>query len=157
MLVPYALALVLGAPTGAAAQDAGELISRGVTLREQGRDEEAAELFAQAVAIEATPRALAQLGLAEQALGRWADAEAHVQLALDASDDRWIRARRTVLEQALRVIASHLGNLEVRSNRPATLRIDGRVAAELPLDEPVRLPVGRVEIEVVAGTRSIRR
>ena len=47
----------------------------------------------------AAPRTLAQIALAEQALGRFVDAEAHLREAL-AADDAFIRRHRRLLETA---------------------------------------------------------
>src|SRR4051812_7480565 len=71
------LALILAAGLGMsnaaqAAADALELLREGVSLRREGRDEEALQRFQRAYEIGHGGRALAQIGLAEQALGRWA-------------------------------------------------------------------------------------
>src|SRR5262245_7061850 len=61
------------------------LIKSGVSLREQGKDEAALREFQRAHELSRAPRALAQIALAEQALGRWIDAEAHLEEALTAA------------------------------------------------------------------------
>jgi len=63
-------------------------ISRGVALRRQGRDASALEVFQSAWRSSRAPRALAQVALAEQALGRWVAAEAHLVEALAAAGYR---------------------------------------------------------------------
>ena len=138
-------------PPRAEAQSAEALLSSGVRARARGHDEEALSLFRRAYEIDASPRALAQIALAEQALGSWADAESHLDEALRRRSDRWIHRNERVLEEALEEIRSHLGELVVGCNlAEAELAIDGRVIAALPLVEPLHLPVGRVEIEVRA-------
>src|SRR6185295_19111982 len=61
------------APVAAAGSDAHAdaeaLLQHGVELRRQGRDREALEEFQHAAAIKRTPRAVAQIGMAEVALG----------------------------------------------------------------------------------------
>src|SRR5580704_12825575 len=66
------------------------LIAEGIALREQGRDREALELFVRAAALAASPRATAQIGLAQQALGHWVEAEAGLRTALEQGTDPWI-------------------------------------------------------------------
>ena len=86
-------------------------------LRGEGRDLEALALFRQAYEAEPSARALAQMALAEQALGRWAHAREHLVEALESSE-RWIARRRPILERARRDIESHLGRLAVVSDIP---------------------------------------
>lgn len=142
----------------AAAQSADELIDEGVRLRGRGDDARALELFEEAYRVEPSLRALAQRALAEQALGRWVDAEAHLMDAL-AGDDRWVASRREVLDEALVEIRSHLGRLIVEANvAEGELFADGHSIARLPLADAVRLPAGTVEIELRSpGHRSARR
>src|SRR5437868_5098645 len=93
------LALVLAGSAGAArADDADALIKQGVELRRARRDREALERFRRAYDLAPTPRALAQMGLAEQALSRWVDAESHLGRALEIAEDAWIAKYRTTLE-----------------------------------------------------------
>jgi hypothetical protein len=128
-----------------------ELIRQGVALREQGKDLEAAEVFRAAYTRFRTPRARAQLGLAEQALGRWVDAEANLLGALDAGTDAWIGANRAALEQALSVIRQHLGSLEVMVDVPGTeVLVDGRKVGQTPLERPLRVVAGTVIVQVQA-------
>ncbi|MBX3275756.1 MAG: PEGA domain-containing protein [Sandaracinaceae bacterium] len=137
----------------AAAQDACDAachLERGLTARAGGDDETAATHFEAAVALEPTPRALAQLALAQQALGRWVDAEAHLVRALAAADP-WITDHRRVLEGALETIREHLGTLVVTSGvRGARLRVNGRDAGTLPLAAPISVEVGTAVVDVEA-------
>ena len=66
------------------------LISEGIALRKRGRHQEALRKFREAHKLEATPRAAAQLGLCEQALGQWVEGEDHLEEALKAAKDPWI-------------------------------------------------------------------
>jgi hypothetical protein len=58
------------------------LIRRGIELRKAHDDPGAVPYFQKAYDLVHTPRAARQPGLAEQALGRWEDAEQHVREAL---------------------------------------------------------------------------
>ncbi len=86
----------------AAAGDPAELLIRqGVELRKKGKNAAAVERFQQAYDLAHTARAAAQLGLCEQALERWVDADAHLAEAL-ASSDPWIERQRTILGPVLK-------------------------------------------------------
>jgi len=152
LLAPsYAVAQPAPATPAAASDDPEALVQRGVDLREAGRDEEALALFEQAWSRSQSPRARAQVALAEQALGRWVLAEAHLAEALGAQRDPWIRRNRTALEGALRVIQQHLGSVEVRGGVPgAQVEINGRAVGVLPLTEVLRVVVGSVTLRVSA-------
>src|SRR5689334_14201627 len=63
-------------------ESADRLLKRGVELRKAGKDDEALEAFRAAYTSRPSPRAQAQIGLAEQALGRWGDAERDLSEAL---------------------------------------------------------------------------
>src|SRR6185312_3741828 len=67
--------LALGWAAPARADDPDALIDQGLELREHGKDADALALFERAYSASPTPRAKAQIALAEQALGRWAAAE----------------------------------------------------------------------------------
>lgn len=132
------------------AADADALIDRGVERRRAGDDAGALELFASAWEAGHTPRARAQMALAEQALGHFVDAEAHLLEALAATDDEWITLRREDLGRALEAIQLRLGYLEVRGGvEGADLRLDGRSVGTLPIDAPIRLAAGSYRLEVV--------
>jgi hypothetical protein len=142
--------------TTARAQDADALIKQGVELRREGKDQEALAQFRQAFDVTPTPRALAQIGLAEQALGRWVEAEAHVTKALEAAQDPWIAKYRDTLSQSRARIAEHLGTLSVSGGQEgAELRLDGQTVGTLPSARALRLPVGAVALEVVANGRVV--
>jgi tetratricopeptide (TPR) repeat protein len=141
---------LLAAPSIAGAQR-GDLISQGISLREQGRDEEALALFERAYADTQAPRALAQVALAQQALGRFVEAEANLEQALTSADDAFIRRNREHLEGALGEIRERLGDLTVAGGVDgAEIFIGGQAVGVLPLDAPVRVVAGSVAIEVRA-------
>jgi hypothetical protein len=148
------LALALRASTARAQTptvDVDALVQEGVALRQAGRDDEAAAVFAHAVVARREGRTLAQLSQAEQALGRWVDADAHLREALTYRDEPWIVRNREALESALAVIDGRVGSLLVRGGPAgATVHVDGRRVATLPMEAPARVRAGRVAVEVAA-------
>ena len=149
-----ALALLLtAAPAGAASakDDADAAIARGVALRRQGEDARALEEFQRAKAAWPSPRASAQVGLALQALGRWAEAESEIEAAIHEEQDPWILKNRSTLEGALDVIRQHVGRLEILgSPEGAEIFVEQRRVGVLPLRQPVRVTAGTVGLEVRA-------
>ena len=155
-VLPIAIAAVLASaalasPARAGSSDEAEAdaaIKRGVELRRHAKDQEALEEFRKAYALVKSARALAQIGLAEQALGRWADAENDLGEAMASKTDPWIRKNLSTLNGAVDVIRKHLGSLDVIGPAGAELLIDGRSAGTLPLSKPARVPIGSLTIEV---------
>jgi hypothetical protein len=148
-----ALALIAAAGPARAATDAQEserLISEGVALRQAAKDTEALAAFARAFELSHDPKARAQMALAEQALGQWVPAEAHLEEAL-AADSPWIAKHRTDLSGALVDIQSHLGTLEVLGGTSgAEVQVNGQVVGRMPLAKPLRVPAGTLALEVTA-------
>ncbi|HEX3697213.1 MAG TPA: PEGA domain-containing protein [Polyangia bacterium] len=145
------LLLVLGFCQTAIAADADLLIREGIELRRHGDDAAALARFRKAHQLDHAPRSLAQIGLAEQALGLWVAAFSHLRDALAVANDGWIQKNRTVLEQALAVINGHLGTLELAGEpEGAEVRVDGQQAGKFPIVEPLRLGVGTVVVEVAS-------
>jgi PEGA domain len=145
----------LGLPraNGASADDDAErLIRHGIQLRKAHEDESAAREFQKAYEEVHTPRSAGQLGLAEQALGRWEDAERHVSEALHATDDAWVAKNQATLADALGIIQGHLGRVEVIGDpEGADVSINGRPAGKLPLSQAVPVSAGEVDIELRAS------
>ncbi|HEX2659819.1 MAG TPA: hypothetical protein VHU40_16155 [Polyangia bacterium] len=148
MLIACAM---VGVSPAALADDAEALIRQGIELRRAGRDAEALEQFRRANQIAPSPRAAAQIGLAEQALGRWLDADGHLRAALAAASDPWIVKNRGTLGTAVIAVGQHLGLLEVLGDPAgASVRVDGLLAGTLPLAQPLRVNLGSVVLEVSA-------
>jgi hypothetical protein len=141
------------------AEQADDLIRSGLELRRQGRDQEALQIFRQAQALSPTPRAQAQVGLAEQALGLWVPAENDMLLALQNNHDPWIEKNAKTLEEALHFIQAHLGSVEVWGKPPgAEVLLDGRVVGVLPMEHAVRIANSEVLLQVRAkGFTTISR
>jgi hypothetical protein len=149
MLLFAALALLAPRARADAASDA--LVEEGVSLREKGRDEEALDRFRRAYAMDPSPRARAQIALAEQALGRWVDAERDLVAALARATDPWISKHEGALRGALATIARHLGDvILVGGVAGAEVRVDGVRQGALPLADPLRLEAGTHTLEVEA-------
>lgn len=125
-------------------------IAAALALRVEGRDAEALALLTRAWEETRSPRARAQMARAEQAVGRWLDAEQHMTEAL-ASEDPWVIARRASLEEERTRVRAHLGRVELLGLPDgARVRIDGRGPYALPLAEPPWSAVGTVLVEVEA-------
>ena len=145
------LALSLGWAARARADDPEALIDQGLELREHGKDAEALALFEQAFRQAPTPRAKAQIALAEQALGRWAAAEKDLLAALASDADPWIAKYKDALGGALATVRTHLGDLILNGGvAGAEVKVDGEKAAVLPATAPLRLVVGTHTLEVRA-------
>src|SRR5581483_9001377 len=132
--LPAALAVLFGtARAHAQTDDVDALLRRGVALRERGDDDAALRVFQRACALRCTPRVTAQVGLAEDALGRWVDAESHLTAAVGATDDFWIARHHSALVGALATVRQHLGTLEIRGPAGAMVSVGGRPVGTLPL------------------------
>ncbi len=145
-------ALTLAAPAPALAQtaDVRALLREGFAARSAQRDADALRAFEAAWAVDRSAATLAQVALAEQALGRWVDAERHLLEALAASDP-WIARNTPTLRAALAAVREHLGSLSLEG-RPAgaAVLVDDRPAGTLPLPAPLRVPVGTVVLRITA-------
>jgi hypothetical protein len=144
-------ALPLSVARGAGSDDPENLIRQGIELRKAHDAEGAARAFQRAYDQVHTPRAAGQLGLAEQALGRWEDAERHVSEAVHATTDPWVAKNLTTLEDALGTIEAHLGRVEVLGGpEGAEVSVNGRTIGKLPLSEAVHVSAGEVDVELRA-------
>lgn len=150
LLLTAILTGALGA--SGAAQTGGnalELLREGVALRREGKDEAALQRFQRAYEIDRSPRALAQMGLAEQALGSWVLAYEHLTQALVATSDPWIATNGATLRASRDEVSQHVGRLEIHGGSPgAEVRIDGVVRGQLPFAQPLVLPIGSVTITI---------
>ena len=141
LLLALLLALLL--PTVASADPCVDGVRDGVALRRQGRDVEALALFRDVVARCPQPRVRVQLAWAEQAVGRWIDAERDLRAALAGQGDAWVEQRRARLELDLAHIREHLGQLQITGGvAGAEVLLDGVVVATLPMAGPVSAVVG---------------
>jgi hypothetical protein len=151
----FVLLTLVGTTVTARAEgdDAGEAqIRRGLELRKSGQDDQALEAFRSAYKLKASPRAQAQMGMAEQALGRWVDAERDLKGALAVEQDAWLARNSATLKRSLSTVTEHLGSVQiVGSPAGARVVIDERDVGHLPIDGPVRVPAGEVLVTVSAS------
>lgn len=127
------------------------LLRQGVALRQRGNDAEALEVFQRARGLSPEPRVLAQIALAEQALGRWVDAARNLRAAMRHEDDPWIRRNLSALTGAREEIIRHVGGLRAQGDGArGALRVDGAQAATLPMTEAIVVLSGARDIEVIA-------
>jgi hypothetical protein len=158
-----ALALVLSAgsvgraapPAGGAAQPGGpsvdQLITAALAQRRAGHDDAALPLLQRAYARAHVPRAAAQLGFVEQALGLWPGAEAHLFEALTARRDPWIRQNVGLIEESLDLAHTHVGLVRVDVDMAgADVFVDGALVGRSPLGAGVRVTTGQRRVEVRA-------
>jgi hypothetical protein len=140
-------------------EDLSTLIARGVELRKRGDDLAALDVFRRAYALDPAARVLAQIALAEQALGRWDDAEADLVRALAQANDEWINRNRRDLADSLSAIQGHLAWLDVDSDAiGAEVTVDGVHRGVTPLPQPLRISAGErlVALRTPSG-RTVRR
>lgn len=132
------------------------LIRRGIEYRKTMDDLAARAEFQKAYDLTHSPRAAAQLGLAEFALGRWEDAEAHVGEALRSPKEPFIQKYRAQLDESLATIKNHIARVEVIGDPAgAEVLVNGRMAGRLPMTTPASVSAGQVEVELRApGYRS---
>lgn len=132
---------------------------RGMSLRAQHQDDAARAIFESLWTRTHEPRARARQALAEQSLGRHADAEAHLVEALAFAEDPWIAQNRTLLEPVLQQAraAQGIAILTVRcETAPADVVIGGSEVGSV--GSTLRVPPGRVTFEVRAeGFASVSR
>ena len=106
-----------------------------------------------------TPRAAGQLALCEFELNRWVDSELHLQEALRAASDPWVKRNRPVLVEMMSKVKLRLARVEV-TGRPegAEVEVAGRAVGRLPLPGPLRVPAGEVFVRVAApGYKTLRK
>jgi hypothetical protein len=134
------------------AGDADDLIRQGVERRRQRDDAGALRLFEQAYEAGHSPRALAQIALAEQALGKWVSASEHLRQALAIQGDPWIAKNRGALTEAAARVGEHVGWIEIFGGpQGAEVRLDGGSRGTLPLPRPLAAPTGSVAVDLWLG------
>ena len=135
----------------AASGDEDSLIRQGVESRRKQNDLEALEFFRTAYALKHSPRAAAQMGLAELALGRWVAAAEHLEEAIARSTDPWVAKHLAMLKESYDRVRQRVGELEVLGGPPrASIAIEGVVVGTLPLSKPLRVRSGDCRFVVAA-------
>jgi hypothetical protein len=134
-------------------------IAHGLELRRQRRDAEALVEFRAAYALQKANRALAQIALAEDAIGMWVEAEDDFEVVLSSAGDAWVENRRDALGDELRVVRLHLADLDI-DVVPASAEVwlNGALAHRRAATGAFRVVSGRVLVEAkVAGFETARR
>jgi len=151
-LLTAALACLAARPARAQEQPEA-LIRQGVELRRHNQDALAQGYFKRAYAIAHTPRAAAQLGLVEQALGSFIDAEQHLTEALE-NPDPWVDQNRSTLEQSRALVRTRLFRVQTRG-LPAdtTVTIGHHAPVAVASDGVVWLPPGSTALTFAAPER----
>jgi hypothetical protein len=132
-------------------KQASELIKNGLEMRRNGDNVRAAVEIQKAYDLVHSPRAAAQLGFVEQALGRWVEANDYLSEALAAEHDAWVEKNRGLLRDALQKVRTHVAQLEI-SGEPtgADVVVDGKTVGKLPLRAAVTVNVGSIIVSVRA-------
>jgi len=156
--VVFLIVLSLALGRGQARADGDEsdaLINQGLKAMRKGDYQAALDAFRRAHQVRPTTRSRTEIGLAEQALHRWLEAETDLAGALsEEQEDAWLEAHRSLLEKALADVHSHLGNLTVESGpRGAQVKINGELRGLLPLPGPLFLLPGTAQVEITAPGR----
>lgn len=136
------------------------IVQQGIELRRSGRDADALAMFEEALArAPGSTRLSVHLAATHQALGQWVEAERHLGRVLREVDDPYIRRHRATLEHAYAFVEGRLGSLDVVGQpEGAELLLSGRGIGQLPLDAPVRVPIGSYLLEVrKEGFHSVSR
>lgn len=85
--------------------------------------------FEAAYRLAPTPRAAAQLGICNHALGRWVLAEKYTVEALRSKKDPWVIKNRSTLLESVNAVKSHLGFPSFRGEPDGTtLKVNGETA-----------------------------
>lgn len=137
--------------------NADTLLDQGVAARQAGHDAEGLALFEQAQAKCPTPRATAEIALAEATLERWLDADMHLRAALQ-SPDPWIATKREALERARAVIEKHLGHLRLTGGVESVAQGQAaniEIPPPPPLPPPTRVPRLRIAGGIGLGVAAL--
>ncbi len=136
-------------------------VQRANQLRREDNDKEALRILRAIYCRSPSSKIRAQMGLTEQALGRWVAAHDHLLQALEGRDDPWIMKNYNVLRQSVSAIEEHLGTLSVESNiAEAEIQLDGVALGTAPIHGKV-MPIGIFQLEVrargfLSATRTVQ-
>jgi hypothetical protein len=123
--------------------DVENLIRKGSELRRQGKDHLALPYYQRAYDTSPTGRTAAQLGLCEMQLGYFLLASDHMGEALASNGDPWVEKYRSVLDQSLRSVKSHITDVEVAGTPSgAEVLLDEKSVGHVPLSAPLRMVAG---------------
>jgi len=139
----FDLEVHLRQPTLPPDQRAATIVDEAMALHAAGSLNDALERYRDAYALFPTPRGTAQMGLCEETLGDLGSAQLHIDDALKAKKDTWIREKKKDLRAAQKRIKREAGTLSVSGSPDgAEVFIDARSVGTLPLFAPLRLVRG---------------
>jgi hypothetical protein len=172
-LLAVACTAALAARGSARADDAANVreakvrFQEGLTLHDQGHDEEARLKFLEAYAVLKSPNLLFNLARSEQLSGHEVDAMGHYEAYVHIEDPKVGDADRADARQHMAEIAPHVGQVAVMAATGAHITLDGRsIGQDAPLAEAVPVAPGKHavgaqtadgvvrSIDVVAGAGS---
>lgn len=126
-------------------REATAVAQQGLVARREGRDADALAAFERSLSIVERASVRAQLGFAQQALGRWVDAERTLERASQL-DDPWVRRYRATIDRSLADVRAHLGSLSISVEpAPSEVLVDG-VALVSNTGAPIRVAIGTVTV-----------
>lgn len=134
------------------------LLDQGFAALRAQRPAEALLLFRKARFMSVSARTVGAMGLAEEALAHWVDAEQDLSQALAYTQDPWVKAEKEHLTAALERVEAHVGALFVTGCPAGTVVMIGdRSLVRLPMGKPVRLAAGKLHLALVppAGFSSV--
>lgn len=134
-------------------------VLHGIELRDAGQADAAIEHLRRVWETTHYPRALAQLAVTEQTLGRWTEADRHFREVLALASHTWVQQNRSRVEQSLAVVSEHIGELEITGVPPGTeVWVDEQRVATMPVAASLRLTIGTHSLELRAeGFERFRR
>lgn len=143
----FALTVNLRRPSGSPSARATELLDQGDGQLAAGNAAAATAIYGVAQRIWASPRGAGSVGLAQEAMGLLAEAEANVAKALRSPADPWVRTNNSRLLAAQGRLVGGLATLHITgpAHSGAAVLIDGRRIGALPLpnDGRVRVRAGK--------------
>lgn len=143
--------LLCAAPAFAQQAELDAQVQHGIALRESNQADAALEHFRRVWESTRYPRALAQIAVTEQTLGRWVEADRSFRAVLALSAHPWVQQNRARVEQSLATVGEHLGEFEVSGVPPGTeLWVDDQRVATTPLAAALRLTIGTHTLELRA-------
>jgi tetratricopeptide (TPR) repeat protein len=126
---------------------AAALVDEGIALQAAADMQPAIAKYKAAEAIYPTPRAEAQMGLAEESIGDLASAEEHLDQALQHPKDAFIRENKRKLKAARDRIKPQLATLTVKgAPEGAEILVNGKSMGLLPLAAPLRVLAGSITL-----------
>lgn len=153
MMMAVAASLLVSSVAAAESEEPEALIRQGIELRKRGDDARAHGYFKRAYDLSKTPRAAAQLGLVDQAVGRFGEAEMLLVEAL-ATNDPWVQQHRSTLEDSLKVVRQHLGGIVVAGAPAGTTWSDAEHrGAALPANGAIWVAPGTATLRFEAPGR----